>query len=187
MDYNKVLAELENASLFDLWRLQSAINTSLDDPKRLEEIKSCLRPGLEVRYFDRIENRELDATIISVKRTRCLLENKIDARRYSVSLCMINLNGVDTKIKRDNKTGLLDRNSLKVGDRVGWYSRRTSSECYGLVVKLNPKRAQVSTLEGMIWRVPYAMLFDIVDAGARADSRVIEGIITKPAQMTLEL
>jgi len=60
-DYSKILAELNNASLFDLYRLKVAINQQLENPQRLSEIKKCLNPGQNISYFDEEENRLIDA------------------------------------------------------------------------------------------------------------------------------
>ena len=44
MDYSRFLEELEQASLFDLYRLQVAIGHQLDDPRRIQEIKKRIKP-----------------------------------------------------------------------------------------------------------------------------------------------
>jgi hypothetical protein len=56
MDYSKTLEELKHASLFDLYRLSVAINQLLEGPRRLFEIKACLRSGQNISYFDDTEN-----------------------------------------------------------------------------------------------------------------------------------
>ena len=37
MNYSKILEELNNASLFELYRLEQAIRRSLEDPVRIKE------------------------------------------------------------------------------------------------------------------------------------------------------
>ena len=50
IDYANIIEELKDASLFDLYRLKSAINQQLENPQRLAEIKKRLRPGQKVTW-----------------------------------------------------------------------------------------------------------------------------------------
>jgi hypothetical protein len=51
MQYDSVLAELQKATAFELYRLQAAINILMEDPNRLSMVKQKLKPGMEVEYF----------------------------------------------------------------------------------------------------------------------------------------
>ncbi len=70
MDYNLILSELQQASTFDLFRLQAAIGTLLDDPARLAAIKRELRPGMEITYFDAERTRQLLEDVHGAYNTR---------------------------------------------------------------------------------------------------------------------
>lgn len=61
MDYTQLLHELQQASLFDLFRLKVGINTMLDQPERITWIKQRLQPGMEITYFEERENRLIPA------------------------------------------------------------------------------------------------------------------------------
>ena len=63
MNYTLVLKELEKASLFELFRLESAINDQLEDPVRLLAIKRQLRVGTDITYFDTHKNRQVPARL----------------------------------------------------------------------------------------------------------------------------
>lgn len=65
------------------------------------------------------------------------------------------------------KRQALDRNSLRVGDRVGFKDRQ-GQERFGQVVKLNPKSASVQ-VDALRWRVGYALLLPVID-GALGDA-----------------
>ena len=71
MDYTTILQELNKASLFDLHRLQSAIYQELINPKRIDEIKSQLKIGQPISYFDPQTNGLIDAVILKIQITRC--------------------------------------------------------------------------------------------------------------------
>ena len=75
---------------------------------------------------------------------------------------LINLQGIDTSIAPKKYSGGLDRNSLKVGDRVGWHSK-LGHDLYGVVEKLNPKKALVRLGNGEQWTVSYSLLFLVMD------------------------
>ena len=60
MDFSKIIEELKQASLFDLYRLSVAINQQLENPRR-----RSLRSGKIISYFDDTENRLIEAKVIS--------------------------------------------------------------------------------------------------------------------------
>ncbi len=159
MDYSLILSELQEATLFDLYRLRTAIGTLLEDPERLRGIKRHLAPGKRLSYFDCNENRLVDACLIEVYKTRALVNEIATGENWTIPLFWINLQEVDTNIVPSR--GNIDRNSLKVGDTVGFQDRE-GRDVYGAVTKLNPKRAKIKTPDG-IWSVPYAMLFPVIE------------------------
>ena len=97
MDYSHLLEELEQASLFDLYRLHVAIGHQLDDPKCIRAIRRQLKPGQEITYFDDRENRLVKATVISLKRTRLLVESCHDLQQWNIPFHSVNLEGVATE------------------------------------------------------------------------------------------
>jgi hypothetical protein len=186
MDYTQLLTELEKASLFDLYRLRVGIGKMLDQPDRIKSIKRRLRIGMEVTYFDEGENRLIPATIEEIQRTKLLVRNISDGKKWKMPFHMINLDGVDTDIHADQ--GKVDRNKLKVGDLVGFHDRQ-QQEQYGEIVRLNPKTATLHTKFGTKWRVAYSLLFKVVDGDGEqvADSELIEGeVVSDIAQQPVQ-
>ena len=186
MDYSALLKALEQASLFDLWRLNAAIGRALDDPARIAAVRRQLRPDQDIRYFEAGENREITATIIQVKRTRVLVRNHHDGRKWNIPFYMINLEGVDTAIRSTGDRRKVNREGLRVGDRVG-YLDRNNRERYGEVIKLNPKTAAVRLRTGEEWRVPYGLLFSVIDGTTRdsaddSGGRLLEGEVLIPGR-----
>ena len=70
MGYDKIAAELKNASTFDLYRLQLLVTYELENPRHTQEIKDRLRPGQKITYLDWTENRLIEAEVVRLKRTR---------------------------------------------------------------------------------------------------------------------
>jgi hypothetical protein len=168
MDYELIVSELQKASAFDLYRLQSAIGHLLDDPARLNSIKHQLRPGMEITYFEPQENRLIPAQVLEIRRTRVAIQELETRKRWTVPLYMINIEDTNTDIP--SKSNQVDRLSLKIGDQVG-FTARDGDELFGIVTKLNPKRAKIQTGQG-VWAVPYSMLFTVIDSDHSQDQVV---------------
>ena len=168
INYNLILAELQKASAFELYRVQAAIRKLLDDPKRLTAIKRQLRPGMEITYLNEQENRLIPARLLEVRKTRAAIQDLESGKRWTIPLYMINLQQADIHIAPQQ--GNVDRLSLRIGDTVG-FEGRDGQELFGEVIKLNPKRAKIKTAQG-IWNVPYSMLFTVID-GEQTHSRLI--------------
>ncbi|HFQ81498.1 MAG TPA: hypothetical protein ENK33_09030, partial [Desulfobacterales bacterium] len=94
MDFSRIIEELKKASSFDLYRLKAAINQQLGNPDRLSEIKRSLRPGQNISYFDETENRLIEANVIKIMRTRLLVQNVEDQRRWEIPLYYVNLDKI---------------------------------------------------------------------------------------------
>lgn len=171
MNYSKILDELNNASLFELYRLNQAIRHSLEDPVRIKNIKKSLKVGQHIEYFIAEENRLVEASIVELKRTRLLVKNRHDGKLWDIPYYHINLDHANTAISRS--TGKLDRNSLKVGDKVAFKDRK-GNELFGSVIKLNQKTAGV--LVGTTrWKVGYSLLSLIIEGELGSEMNLIEG------------
>lgn len=160
MNFTAILEVLGQASLFQLYRLNVAIGNQLDDPTRIAAVKRALRVGQTLRWFDSTENRLVEAKLLRMNRTRAEVQNVGDGKRWTIQFYLIDLEGQDVTIAA-RKRKALDRNSLRVGDRVG-FKDRDGQERFGLVVKLNPKSASVQ-VDTMRWRVSYGLLVPVID------------------------
>ena len=181
LDYSALLQTLNDATLFDLWRLRAAISRSLEDPARLAAIRRQLHVGMVVRYFEASENRDLSAEILKIKRSRALVRNLHDGGRWDLPFYMLNLQGVDTSIRTASKAQQVDRAQLRVGDKVGYFDR-DHQERYGEVIRLNPKKAKVRLTTGEVWHVPYSMLFYVLEGQTRQggdDGVLLEGTVLR--------
>jgi len=176
MDYSRILEELNKASLFDLYRLRAAISQQLEDPRRLREIKKRLKVGQIISYFDDKENRQIKAKIINLRRTRLLVEHIDDRRRWDIPFYFVNIDAVDTDIRTSSHKEGIEKSQLKVGDEVGFLDRE-NNELYGEVIKLNQKTASLLVNKRARWRVPYRLLFPVINGEKATDMHYIEGEI----------
>jgi hypothetical protein len=177
MNYNAILDALNQASLFELHRLNAAIRNQLEDPARIRKVKQVLRVGQIVTWFDEQQNRLLEARLLEIRRTRALVQNVGDGKRWNIQFYLINVDGQDVEIAAQGRRKL-DRNSLSVGDQVAFKDRH-GHERFGEVVKLNPKSAAV--MVGTVrWRVSYGLLMPVIDGDlGDADPHALPGYFTK--------
>jgi len=171
LDYDLLLNELRQASLFDLFRLQEAIGGLLDDPLRQELAKRQLRAGMETSFFDARDNRLVPVRVLQVRKTRVLVEELETGKPWTIPVYMFNLQGEVPDIT-PRQHSAVDRLSLRVGDRVG-FRGRNGREMMGKVIKLNPKRAKIATGDA-VWNVPYEMLFPVIE-GDRGEDFLLPG------------
>jgi len=171
MEYSKILHELNNASLFELFRLKEAICVMLEDSKRINDIKNKLEVNQEVSYFDGNENRLIDASIVKLKRTTAVVINKHDGQMWRIPFYNINIDNSEANIENVSRQKV-DRNTLKVGDDV-CFKNRTGVELFGVVIKLNPKMARVLVGE-TTWRVAYSCLSPIIRGTLKEDYILIK-------------
>ena len=162
MDYSKILEELNRASLFDLHRLQSAIYQELLNPKRIDQIKARLKIGQSIDYFDPQSNDLVDAVILKIQKTRCLVRNLKDNKTWNLPFYYLNLDDVDTDIQPAKNAVGIPKSSLKVGAKVGFKSKY-HNDLFGVVIRLNPKTATVKINEDSQWLVPYRGLFYVIE------------------------
>lgn len=162
MDYTSILQELNKASLFDLHRLQSAIYQELLNPERIEQIKARLKVGQTISYFDSKSNDLVDAVILKIQITRCLVRNIKDQKCWNLPFYYLNLDDVDTDIQPAKNTVGIPKSSLKIGAKVG-FKNKYNNDIFGEVIRLNPKTATIRIGEHDEWLVPYRSLFYVID------------------------
>jgi hypothetical protein len=176
---NAIFKKMETLSLFELSRLRYAISILIEDPARNAAVRRNLKLGMSITYFDNEKNDLVEATILDIRRTKASVINKSDGIKWTIGFDTINLEGIDTSIASQKSSGKLDRNSLKIGSYVG-FKNRVQEIVYGVIEKLNPKRALVKLDNGQRWNVTYPCLFLVVDGHTVKDDLLcIEGEVVR--------
>ena len=161
MNYSEILQLLQQASSFDLYRLEVAISRQLESPERILAIRNQLHIGQAIEIFNEGDNKSEKATIRKFNPTSVAITLVEDQARWRVPYYWINLEGADVNLKNTAKKGI-EKNALSIGDTVGFRSR-DGHEIYGKIIRLNPKTVTLKTAQGE-WRVAYALLFPVVDS-----------------------
>ena len=135
MDYTTILQELNKASLFDLHRLQSAIYQELLNPERIEQIKAQLKIGQHIDYFDPQSNCLVDAVILKIQKTRCLVRNIKNQKSWNLPFYYLNLDNVDADIKPAKHAVGIPKSTLTIGARVS-FKDKPNNDLFGEVIRL---------------------------------------------------
>ncbi len=161
MNYQELMALLDQASAFDLYRINQVLNDMIDDSKRIIEVKSKLRLGMRVEFFDTQLRKAVPVTIESIKQTRATARDDQN-RRWDVPLCAINVRDIDTNtpITPLTESGP-SKSDFSVGETVAFVDR-SGLEQSGIIIRLNRKTATVQG-HGVSWRVGYDLMLKVFD------------------------
>lgn len=166
MNFSDVLQALHQASAFDLYRIRAAIDRVIDQPQWVEAIRSRLRVGQIVEFFDVEMNTGRKAQVLDLRRKQVLVLDIESAKRWLMPYASINVDNADVQIREQVRRGL-GRNEVAVGDVLGFVDR-DQQERSGTVLRLNDKTVTL-LCGGTRWRVGYTWLHRVVD------SQVLEG------------
>ena len=155
MDFSNIIKELDEASLFDIYRLSVALNQELSNEKRVNEIKSKLIVGQIISWFDSSTNKEHKAEVLRCNKSRVLVHNFSDNQKWNIYYAAINMQKIDVEIKMKQKIGLR-KSEISLGDVVAFLDRYNET-IYGQVIKLNPKTARIDVGD-CNWDVSYNLL-----------------------------
>jgi hypothetical protein len=163
MNFSETIATLNNASAFELYRLRAAIDRVLDQTGWMDAVRSRLRVGQAVEYFDPAANRSQQGQLLELRRKQAVVLDLATQKRWLISYAAINLDGADVEIREKPRQGL-GRNEVGIGDVVGFLDRNHQQRS-GRIFRLNDKT--VTLMCGtQQWRVAYGLLHRVVDASA---------------------
>lgn len=161
MNYSEILQSLQQASSFDLYRLQVAISRHLESPERIQKIREQLSVGQEIEIFNEDDNKSEIARILKFNPTSIGVIFVESQSRWRIPYYWVNLEGSNVSLRNTAKKGI-EKNALSVDETVGFRSRE-GQEVYGKIIRLNPKTVTLKTGRGE-WRVSYSLLFPVIDS-----------------------
>jgi hypothetical protein len=164
MNYQELMVLLDQASAFDLFRISQVLNDMIDEPKRIIEVKSKLRMGMRVEYFDARLRKAVPVTIESIKQTRATARDDQN-RRWDVPFCAINVRDIDPNVPiAPPLASGPSKSDFSVGEGVAFIDR-SGLEQFGVIIRLNRKTATVQG-HGVSWRVGYDLMNKVIDTRA---------------------
>ncbi len=127
MDYTKTLADLKEASLFDLYRLSAAIRNELENPVRIQALRRVFKEGDSVSYFDEKCNVLQSAIVLQKNQKYVLVKNASDQKIWKISYYLLNLSGIDTDIHANSQEKLSKNHcAANTGHDLGFIGFRFS-------------------------------------------------------------
>ena len=163
MNFSETIATLNSASAFELFRLRAAIDRVLDQPGWMDAVRSRLRVGQAIQYFDAAANRSQQGQVLELRRKQVVVLDLATQKRWLISYAAINLDGADVEIREKPRQGL-GRNEVATGDMVGFMDRNHQQRS-GRILRLNDKTVTLMCGQQQ-WRVAYGFLHRVVDGSA---------------------
>ena len=179
MNFTETIATLNNASAFELYRLRAAIDRVLDQPGWMDAVRSRLRIGQAIQYFEPSANRSLQGQVLELRRKQAVVLDLATQKRWLISYAAINLDGADVEIRENPRQGL-GRNEVGIGDVVGFVDRNHQQRS-GRILRLNDKT--VTLMCGpQQWRVAYGLLHRVVDGNASSGELLELEVLPDPIE-----
>ena len=164
--YQDIIESLNGLSFHDLFRLECHLYLKIDDPELTMQVKRQIHVGDMIQYFNRDENRLIEAQVLNLMKTRILVKNTRDGKKWKVlyaSICFdADAQGLIGKKSSQEK---LRKTDVQVGDLVSFFDNN-ERELMGQIVKLNIKTASILTETGANWRVAYGHLTRVIEGEA---------------------
>ena len=161
VNYDPLVAFLQHASIFEIYRVSAAIQQELDNPKRLSIVYNQISVGDKVEYYDAKSNTFVQALILKKTPRKATVQNLNDNQQWQIPLYSLKLDSREFSFEQP-KHGV-NKNAIKVGDFVGFYHTAQGKHITGNVTKRNLKTASITTIDRKRWRVPYQMLYPIIE------------------------
>jgi hypothetical protein len=160
MDFTEVLRLLQNASIYDLYRLKVAIQNEMERPEKIFALRQCFTEGDQISYFNAVTNTLSKARVLEKKQKYVLAEDLTDHKTWKVPYYMINLSEKNSEIYPQHREKLT-KNHLKVGEFAGF--KYDGKQYIGVIQKLNLKTVNLKTRDHKNYRVPYGLLFKVIE------------------------
>ncbi|MCA9213711.1 MAG: hypothetical protein KDB27_11625 [Planctomycetales bacterium] len=157
-----ILDQCDGLTLFQLFRLNIAIDRKLSDPQRIAQVRNAIHVGDEIEYFDQSKNRCVRAIVKKCSRTRLSVFDLEDNKHWSIEYAAVNLG--DEQDFMDASKGI-SRENAAVGEFVIFHDKH-GEQHVGSITKLNQKTAGILCTDGTKWRVGYGLLTQVIDGNA---------------------
>lgn len=172
IEYDPLVSFLKQASAFEIYRMTVALQNELDNPTRLAQISTKIKVDDPVEWYDSATNAFIKAIIMGKTAKRVIVQNLHDGRRWQIPLYWLKLDSREFVFEQKEKG--LNKNSIKVSDFVGFYHQKLGKDITGQVERLNPKTVSILTSTQQRWRVPYSLLYPVIEGQQAEVNQVIE-------------
>ena len=162
IQFNQLMAFLENASLFEIYRISVAIDNEIENPARIREARDKFKVGDKVEYFNKATNSFIAGVVLAKSIKYVSIRNCIDGANWKIPYYLLKLDSRDFDFSGPRKS--LNKNSLQVGDMVGF--NKDGVDVIGQITRLNQQTVSLVTKDNRKWRVSYSFLYSVIDGQA---------------------
>jgi hypothetical protein len=159
IQFNQLIAFLENASLFEIYRISVAIDNELANPVRIRDARDKFKVGDTLEYFNKATNSFIAGVVLSKSIKNVAIQNCTDGAYWKIPYYLLKLDSRDFNFSSPKQA--LNKNSLRVGDVVGFNS--DGVDVIGRISRLNQKTVSLVTANNRKWRVSYSLLYPVID------------------------
>ncbi|WP_423063524.1 hypothetical protein [Candidiatus Paracoxiella cheracis] len=157
--YHQLVDFLKNASLFEIYRLSTAISNELESPTRIATVRKKFKEGDFLEYFNAETNKFIAARAMKKNTKYVVVQRCDDGSQWKIPYHFLKIDARHFDFSSPTKG--LNKNELKVGDWVGF--DRSGEEVIGCVERLNHKTVSLVTSSGHRWRVGYSLLYRVIE------------------------
>jgi hypothetical protein len=172
VEYDQLVSFLKQASTFEIYRMTVALQNELDNPARLAHISAKIKVNDCVEWYDATANTFIKAIVMDKTSKNVIVQNIHDGKQWKIPLYWLKLDSREFVFEQKEEG--LNKNSIKVGDFVGFYHQNLGKDITGQVERLNPKTVSIRTSTQQRWRVSYKLLYSVIDGKQAELNKVIE-------------
>jgi hypothetical protein len=168
MTDTKLIEALSNASSLELFELSNIIDRLLADPRRIVAVRHKLNLGKSVRFMDWRTGEMRAGKVMAIKGDQVTVHEDGTRTQWKLSYAGIDPGDDEERLESElppvidptaHKPG---RDDFRRGDKVSFTDKYLQPQV-GTIARINQRTASVDCEGGSSWRVPFAMLRNVMD------------------------
>lgn len=164
----KLIEALSNASSLELFELSAIVERLLADPRRILAIRKQLNLGKSVQFMEWRTGQMRPGTVVELKPTQLTVHEDGTRSHWKLSYAAIDPGPSSERL--DNPEPTLNQapvhkpgpHDFRRGDKVSFTDKYLQPQV-GTITRINQRTASVDCEGGTQWRVPFAMLNQVMD------------------------
>lgn len=169
MNDTKLIEALSNASSLELFELSRIIDRLLADPRRIVAIRNRLNLGKSVQFMDWRTGQMRPGKIVAIKDAQVTVHEDGTRSQWKLSYAAIDPGADSERVESEAASIHIQapppkpgRDAFQRGDKVSFTDKYLQHQV-GTITRINQRTASVECETGTGWRVPFAMLSQVMD------------------------
>lgn len=168
MNDTKLIEALSNASSLELFELSTTIDRLLADPRRIAAVLNKLNLGKPVRFMDWRTGQMRSGKVVEIKANQVTVHEDGTRSHWKMSYAAIDPGEASERFEGPTPTAIQPPllkpgpEDFRRGDKVSFTDKYLQPQI-GTITRINQRTASVDCEGGTGWRVPFAMLHQVMD------------------------